>query len=108
MYTNVAAMTAQEACAREIECMARGHVAHEAVCLLKLVKTIRALPASDSVAEAILAATRAALKQKEAETGHYRVLMDWAVERLIQVPDEDPMEPYSDREKWWPRVAAVA
>lgn len=108
MYTNIAAMTAQEACAREIECMARGHVTHEAVCLLGLVKTIRALPAADSVAEAILAASRAALKQKESEAGHYRVLMDWAVERLVQVSDEDPMAPYGDREKWWPRVAAVA
>lgn len=103
-----AARTAQEACAREIDSMARGHVAHEHVVLARLATCIRNLPASESAAAAILDAAFLAHVIKQQVPGDERRLMVEAMNRLIMVSNKDPMEPYSDRDLWWPRARLAA
>lgn len=103
-----AVRTTQEACAREIELMGRGHVAHEQGLLIRLATCIRALPASKNRAEAVLDAAYIATVIQRELVGHERLLMSWAVDRIIGVSRSDPMEPFSDRDMWWPRARRAA
>ena len=100
--------TTQEAAAREIECMARGHVAHEHIVLDKVVERIRQLPEPKTAREAIKSAHEFVEKVRKEHTILYVHCLDFAHKRLDEIDIKDPMEPFSDNKGWWPRVKKEA
>lgn len=103
---NFKLQTIREACAREIEWMARGHVAHEHVVLDIVVERIRAidLMLTTSATDIVEAAHEVIMHVRGEQPDMFRHCLDYAVAQLEEIKLNDPMKPFSDSEKWWPRA----
>ncbi len=60
-----------------------------------------------AVSASIEAAAREVEMMSRGHAGHEAVILLEAVQRIRKIDQADPMEPYSDLEKWWPRAAVV-
>jgi hypothetical protein len=103
--------TTQEACARAIQWMARGHVAHEHVFLNTAIVRIRALPLAETPDQAYQNALDEVAAMRQETSGHYVTLLNWSIERIIQevgTRRRAPMAIYSDHRKWWPKQRIAA
>lgn len=104
---NPAGSTLEGIC-REVEYMARGHVAHEADVILQIARALRRLalePDADSrTPDQVLERVEARLNLSiENQREHNERLVELCRERARSVDLSDPLEPYSDKDKWWPR-----
>jgi len=97
--------TMREACARAVEWMGRGHVAHEHSFLLTLVPKLREMDISTSPAEQQQAAIVMLHRMKRRRPAEEARLIQLSILRIIDETScrlDDPMEIYTDRDKWWP------
>lgn len=96
----------REACAREVEWMARGHAAHEHVVLIVVVDRIRAIDLAlvENGADIVSAAHEAIMHVRGEHPDYYKTCLDYADERIAKININDPMKPFSDKSQWWPRA----
>lgn len=103
--------TIHEACARAIEWMARGHVAHEHLFLDEVVRRIRAVSrpakAYDVYEDVQVALLNWQCEPPIAENAEKTRLINRALDRIKEEVGErldNPMAVYDDGWKWWPNA----
>lgn len=103
--------TMREACARAVECLARGHDAGNHTLLLPIIQALRELPLKGSPALQIVASFELLNKRKRKATGDFNIILQQAIVRVSEETIDHmkaPMDIYSDASEWWPRAKAAA
>jgi hypothetical protein len=113
--------TLREAFARELECMARGYVAHEHLIIKQVYDKLRELPLEDEygklispflffsqhVVMTLMSVRNAPQNAYYQYWDHPSGLLAKMLERLCDIDPLDPMKPFSDNARWWPREFPV-